>query len=171
MIRFGSERFPDWKTVTEYLIKNNENADLLSRAINIARLAHFGQKDKAGANYIEHPLRVMKRGKTETEKICGVLHDVVEDSDLTFEDLEKEGFPSEVIAVLRCVTKLSEEEDYDSFIERIAQNPVAVQVKINDLLDNMDVTRFEQLSEQDLKRLNKYLKAYRKLLSVQIQKN
>jgi (p)ppGpp synthase/HD superfamily hydrolase len=139
----------------------------LSRAIEIAIAAHKGQKDKSGADYILHLMRVMQRGQTEIEKICGVLHDVVEDSDLTFEDLENEGFSSDVIAVLRCVTKLSDDEDYDSFIERVAQNPVAVRVKINDLLDNMDVTRLRQLTEQDCKRLNKYLKAYRRLREIQ----
>ncbi len=105
----------------------------------------------------------MERGRSEIEKICGVLHDVVEDSEWTFEMLEDEGFSDEVISVLRCVTKESEEEDYDVFINRIAQNPIAVEVKINDLLDNMDITRFKSLNEQDLKRLNKYLKAFWKL--------
>ena len=113
--------------------------------------------------YILHPFRVMERGKTETEKICGVLHDVVEDSDWTLEALENEGFSSEVISTLRCVTKKSEDEDYDKFIDRIIQNPIAVRVKINDLLDNMDITRLKELNEWDLKRLNKYLKAYWKL--------
>ena len=135
----------------------------IEKAIEIAVATHKGQKDKSGANYILHPLRVMERGKTEIEKICGVLHDVVEDSEWTFEMLEKEGFSNEVIDVLRCVTKESEEEDYKVFINRIAQNPIAVEVKINDLLDNMDITRFKNLNEQDLKRLNKYLKAFWKL--------
>ena len=135
----------------------------LARAIEIAISAHEGQKDKSGANYILHPLRVMERGKTEIEKICGVLHDVVEDSNWSFEDLENEGFSTEVIDTLRCVTKLSDGEDYDKFIDRIIQNPTVIQVKINDLLDNMDITRFKQLTESDLNRLNKYLKAYWKL--------
>ena len=135
----------------------------LARAIEIAVSAHKGQKDKSGAEYILHPLRVMERGKTEVEKICGVLHDVVEDSDWTFEALENEGFSAEVIAALRCVTKISENEDYEKFIDRVTQNPIAIQVKINDLLDNMDVTRLKKLNEWDLKRLNKYLKAYWKL--------
>lgn len=132
----------------------------LLKAIEIAVSAHKGQKDKSGAEYILHPLRVMERGETEVEKICGVLHDVVEDSDWTFETLENEGFSAEVIATLRCVTKKTEDEDYEKFIDRITQNSIAVRVKINDLLDNMDITRFEELNEQDLKRLNKYLKAY-----------
>ena len=135
----------------------------IEKAIEIAVAAHKGKKDRSGADYILHPLRVMERGRSEIEKICGVLHDVVEDSEWTFEMLEDEGFSDEVISVLRCVTKESEEEDYDVFINRIAQNPIAVEVKINDLLDNMDITRFKSLNEQDLKRLNKYLKAFWKL--------
>ena len=135
----------------------------IEKAIEIAVAAHKGQKDKSGAEYILHPLRVMKRGKSEIEKICGVLHDVVEDSEWTFEMLKNEGFSDEIIAVLRCVTKESEKEDYDVFINRIAQNPIAVEVKINDLLDNMDITRLKELNEEDVKRLNKYLKAFWKL--------
>ena len=132
----------------------------LARAIEIAVSAHKGQKDKSGKDYILHPLRVMTNGRIEIEKICGVLHDVIEDSDWTIEALEKEGFSTEVISILHCVTKESENEDYIEFIDRIAQNPIAVQVRINDLLDNMDITRFRELNEWDLKRLNKYLKAY-----------
>ncbi|MGP1421367.1 MAG: phosphohydrolase [Tannerella sp.] len=135
----------------------------IEKAIEIAVAAHKGQKDKSGADYILHPLRVMERGKSEIEKICGVLHDVLEDSEWTFEKLENEGFSNEVIAVLRCVTKESEKEDYDVFINRIAQNPIAIEVKINDLLDNMDITRLKELNEEDVKRLNKYLKAFWKL--------
>jgi len=138
----------------------------LSKAIEIAVLAHKGQKDKSGAEYILHSIRVMERGKTEVEKICGVLHDVVEDSDYTFETLENEGFSAEVISTLRCITKELDDEDYDKFIDRILQNPIAVQVKINDLLDNMDITRLKELHENDLKRLNKYLKAYSKLREI-----
>ena len=137
----------------------------LAKAIEIAVSAHKGQKDKAGAEYILHPLRVMERGKTDVEKICGVLHDVVEDSSFTFEALENGGFSTEVIDALRYLTKTSEEEDYEKFIDRVGQNPIAVQVKINDLLDNMDITRFKVLNEEDFKRLNKYLKAYWKLIT------
>ena len=135
----------------------------IEKAIEIAVAAHKGQKDKSGADYILHLLCVMERGKSEIEKICGVLHDVLEDSEWTFEKLENEGFSNEVIAVLRCITKESEKEDYDVFINRIAQNPIAIEVKINDLLDNMDITRLKELNEEDVKQLNKYLKAFWKL--------
>ena len=135
----------------------------LERAIQIATEAHKGQLDKAGKDYICHPLRVMEMGKTEEEKMVGVLHDVVEDGDWTFEELEAEGFSKEVIAALRCVTKTSENENYDDFIERVKKNPLAVAVKINDLTDNMDIRRLPYLSDKDVKRLKKYLKAYKKL--------
>ena len=135
----------------------------LQRAIEIATHAHQGQLDKAGRDYIGHPLRVMEMGKTEDEKIVGVLHDVVEDTEWTIEALEAEGFSHEVIAALKCVTKLSENENYDDFIERVRRNPLAVAVKINDLTDNMDIRRLPYLSDKDVKRLKKYLKTYKKL--------
>lgn len=137
---------------------------MLSKAIEIATKAHEGQVDKAGQPYIGHPLRVMAMGATEDEKIVGVLHDVVEDSDWTFERLTAEGFSSEIIDALRCVTKLSEIEPYDKFIQRVKINPLAVKVKINDLTDNMDIRRLAYISEKDVKRLRKYLKAYKQLL-------
>ena len=135
----------------------------LERAIQIAIEAHKGQFDKAGREYIGHPIRVMEMGKTEDEKIVGVLHDVIEDSDWTFERLEAEGFSQEVINALRCVTKTSENENYDDFIDRVKKNPLAASVKINDLTDNMDIRRLPYLSDKDVKRLKKYLKAYKRL--------
>ncbi len=135
----------------------------LERAIEIAREAHHGQTDKAGNDYIGHPLRVMEAGKSVNEKIVGVLHDVVEDSDWTFEQLIAEGFSQEVIDVLRCVTKISENEPYDKFIARVKSNPLAVAVKLNDLSDNMDIRRLPYLSDKDVKRLKKYLRAYKQL--------
>jgi (p)ppGpp synthase/HD superfamily hydrolase len=135
----------------------------LQRAIEIAAEAHKGQFDKAGRDYIGHPLRVMEMGKTEEEKIVGVLHDVVEDTDWTFEKLAEEGFSDEVITALKCVTKTSESENYDNFIDRVKKNPLAVAVKINDLTDNMDIRRLPYLSDKDVKRLKRYLKAYKRL--------
>lgn len=136
---------------------------MLEKAIRIAIEAHQGQVDKAGQPYIEHLLRVMAMGKTNDEKIVGVLHDVVEDSHWTFEMLAKEGFSAEILEALMCVTKISESEPYDLFIKRVKKNDLAVQVKLNDLTDNMDIRRLAYLSEKDFKRLRKYLKAYKQL--------
>ena len=136
----------------------------LERAIEIACEAHRGQRDKAGNDYIDHPMRVMEMGRTVEEKIVGVLHDVVEDAaKWSFERLVAEGFEPEIIEALRCVTKRSEEEPYDKFIARVKTNKLAVAVKLNDLTDNMDIRRLPYISDKDVKRLKKYLKAYKQL--------
>ena len=137
----------------------------LQKALEIAITAHQNQTDKSGAPYILNVIRVMNSGKTEVEKICGVLHDIVEDTPWTFEMLQQEGFSEEIINVLKCVTKESDQEDYDHFIDRILTNKTAIAVKLNDLRDNMDITRLPQITEQDRKRLNKYLRAYRRLMN------
>ena len=131
-------------------------------AIEIATEAHRGQRDKAGNDYIGHPMRVMAAGSTPEEKIVGVLHDVVEDSDWTLEELAAEGFAPEIIEALRCLTH-AEEEPYDRYIARIKGNPLAVAVKLNDLTDNMDIRRLPYLSDKDVKRLKRYLRAYKQL--------
>ena len=135
----------------------------LERAIEIATEAHRSQLDKSGNEYIGHPLRVMAMGKTTEEKIVGILHDVVEDSSWTFERLATEGFSAPIIEALRCLTKQPDSEPYDKYIARIKHNPLAVAVKLNDLTDNMDIRRLPYLSDKDVKRLKKYLKAYKQL--------
>lgn len=132
----------------------------MAKAINIALEAHAGQVDKSGMPYAGHVMRVMAAGRTEAEKIVGVLHDVVEDTDWTFERLAAEGFPPVITDALRCVTKLSDDEPYDHFIERVKTNDLARRVKINDLTDNMDIRRHSELTDWDCARLRKYLKAY-----------
>lgn len=133
----------------------------LERAIEIATNGHKGQVDKYGAPYISHVMRVMNMGITENEKICGVLHDIVEDTDVTFEQLASEGLSPVILEALRGVTKLSEDEDYDQFIQRTLQNRLSCIVKLHDLTDNMDIRRMDVVTEKDVARLNKYLKAYR----------
>ena len=137
----------------------------LERAIEIAVAAHKGQLDKAGMDYIGHPMRVMAAGSSVDEKIVGVLHDVVEDSAWTFDQLAAEGFAPQIIEALRCLTKL-EGESYDKFIARVKCNALATAVKLNDLTDNMDIRRLPYLSDKDVKRLKKYLKAYKQLSGI-----
>jgi|SRR6266850_65298 len=134
--------------------------ELLEKAVGIAVTAHRGQKDKYGAPYILHVLRLTARVETVKEKIVAVLHDVVEDTDWTFERLGAEGFSEELIQAIDALTK-REGEDYEDFVKRSASNPLACQVKIADLEDNMDVRRMENVSEQEVKRLRKYLKAWK----------
>lgn len=136
---------------------------MINRAIEIATRAHVGQVDKAGAPYIFHPLRVMLSRESELERICAVLHDVVEDSDITFDDLRKEGFSEAVLAVLDCLTK-REDESYDAFIDRILTNETACHVKLADLRDNMNLSRIENPTEEDKARMKKYGEAAERIL-------
>jgi (p)ppGpp synthase/HD superfamily hydrolase len=132
----------------------------LENAIRIAVAAHQGQVDRAGEPYILHPLRVMARCRTRDEKTVAILHDVVEDTKWTFDDLRKEGFSESIIVALDCVTK-REGEAYEDFIRRNAGNRLASRVKLADLEDNMDLLRNEQVTPEDLPRLNKYILAHR----------
>lgn len=138
----------------------------IQKAEEIAAAAHANTFDKFGAPYMHHVHRVMLAGQTEEEKIVGLLHDVVEDTEWTLADLRKEGFSTRIIDALACVTKLSEDEDYESFIERVAKNPLAIRVKLNDLEDNMDIKRIPMLTPNDFDRLTKYHKAYKYLLTL-----
>jgi (p)ppGpp synthase/HD superfamily hydrolase len=131
---------------------------MLDKAIRIAAKAHEGQKDKAGQVYILHPLRVMFSRRDETERICSVLHDVIEDTEITLEDLRKEGFSEDILAVLDALTK-REEESYDDFITRVIKNKTACHVKLADLCDNMDLSRISEPSEKNIERVRKYRKA------------
>ena len=135
----------------------------LERAIEIAQEAHKGVKDKGGHDYIHHPIRVMHAMSNKKEKIVAILHDVVEDSDWTFERLKEEGFEDSVIESLRCVTKYSEEEDYQEFIKRAATNKIATKIKMADIEDNLDLSRLGTLTEKDLTRIEKYKKALKYL--------
>lgn len=137
---------------------------MLNKAIEIANRAHGGQVDKAGQPYILHPLRVMLSMENELEMICAVLHDVVEDSDITFSDLRREGFSEEVIQVLNCLTK-REGETYDDFIERVLVNKTARRVKLADLRDNMDLSRIKSPTEKDMERMKKYQNAADRIIN------
>ena len=138
----------------------------LDKAIRIAAAAHEGQPVKGDEPYILHPLRVMMNAQTEEEKIVGVLHDVVEDcDDWTLELLLKEGFSQEIVDAIESVTK-RKGEDYMEFIKRCGSNPIGRRVKFLDIQDNLNVDRLNELKEQDIARLKKYIRARRLLLSV-----
>jgi (p)ppGpp synthase/HD superfamily hydrolase len=136
----------------------------LERAIELAVEHHKGQVDKAGKPYILHPLRLMMSVDNDDEKIVAVMHDIVEDTSITIDELKIEGFSEQVISAIGCVTKEAG-EDYSSFIKRISGNPLATKVKLADLEDNMDLSRLETVTEKDLERIKKYKKAKRKLLA------
>jgi (p)ppGpp synthase/HD superfamily hydrolase len=134
----------------------------LERAIAIAAAAHTDQVDKAGAPYILHPLRVMLRQTTLEAQIVAVLHDVVEDSDWTLDQLRAEGFAAEIIEAVEAVTRQAE-ESYEEFVLRAGRNSIGRLVKLADLADNLDLTRIAQPTAKDLARLERYRQAQRLL--------
>ncbi len=135
---------------------------MLEHAIRIALDAHEGQVDKAGRPYILHPIRVMMRTHTETAMLAALLHDVVEDSDWTLERLRAEGFPENVVAAVALCTH-GDDQTYEEFIEALKQDPVAREVKLADLEDNLDLFRLPSLNTRDLARVEKYHRAWRTL--------
>ena len=137
-------------------------ATLLPRAIELAAKAHGTTMNKDGTPYILHPLRLMMAADGYPAKIVAVLHDTIEDTPLTLSELLAEGFPVNILEALEDVTK-REGEEYEAFIERIARNPLAVQVKLLDLYDNIDVTRLPELGDWELKRTAKYHRAILRL--------
>ena len=135
---------------------------LRARAVAIAADAHLGQYDKAGAPYIEHPLRLMMRARNDEERMVAVLHDVVEDSEWSLAALENEGFPRRVVRAVDHLTK-RRGEDYEAFIERVAEDRLATRVKLLDLEDNSDPTRLRDESEETRARMEKYRRALERL--------
>ncbi len=129
----------------------------LDTAIKLAVDAHAGQTDKAGMPYILHPLRVMLAQDNETARIVGVLHDVVEDSGISHDDILAI-FGEEVHAAVFAISR-QEGEDYFAFVRRAISNPIARQVKIADLRDNMDVSRALPDDEKNRTRMVKYREA------------
>ena len=132
---------------------------LINKAIETAAKAHDGQVDKAGQPYIYHPLRVMLYAQgDERVKCTAVLHDVMEDSDMTETDLIKIGFGEDIITALKLLTR-RERQDYFDYVRALKKNSIAKAVKLADLKDNMDMSRIREPTERDFLRLEKYKKA------------
>lgn len=134
----------------------------LELAVKIAADAHAGQTDKAGAPYVLHPLRLMLQMCDDEHRIAAVLHDVVEDSDWTFEGLRREGFSETIVSAVQALTR-SKGEDYDEFVLRAGRNPIARSVKLADLRDNSDLSRISAPTDKDRKRVVKYVRAIAQL--------
>jgi (p)ppGpp synthase/HD superfamily hydrolase len=130
----------------------------LERAIAIALEAHAGQRDKAGDPYILHPLRVMLGVTTSDERVVAVLHDVVEDSTWTLDDLREEGFIEEIVQAVDALSH-REGESYDDFVRRSGACPLARRVKFADLEDNMNLSRICGPTEGDHTRVERYRRA------------
>ncbi|MCC6681904.1 MAG: HD domain-containing protein [Phycisphaeraceae bacterium] len=153
-------------TAIERFAVGPTDIDPLNRAIVIAAEAHSGKYDKGGGAYILHPLRVMSKQTNDIARIVAVLHDVVEDSDWTFDGLIAAGIPQPAIEALRLLTH-DRDMPYDQYIDRLATNPLAKAVKLADLNDNLDAGRLKELKPSTIDRMNKYLDARAKLTAGQ----
>lgn len=137
-----------------------EFAKLLDKAAEICVTKHSGQRDKVGAAYFQHPMRVAMRCHSDDEKIVALLHDTIEDTDVTHEYLLDQGFLQYIIDGILSVTK-RDGESYEDFVARAAQNPLGRVVKLHDLEDNLDIFRLDSVSPEMAARLSKYLAAHR----------
>ena len=127
----------------------------LEDAIVIAAQAHAGQRDKAGEPYILHPLRVLLRVGTASERMAAVLHDVVEDSAISLADLAAAGFAPEVVAAVEALTKRPGETRLEA-ARRAAAHPVARVVKLADNAENLDLSRIANPTPRDFQRAEEY---------------
>ncbi len=148
--------------------------ELTRKAMRIAYKAHDGQLDREGLPYIHHPLHVAEQMQTEDTCVVALLHDVIEDSDITLEELAEEGFTGAQLEAVKLMTHIppenisTEEErlkDYFDYVEAIRGNDIARTVKIADLLHNSDVTRLSHPGNLDSKRFEKYKHALEILLN------
>ena len=132
--------------------------ELTKKAMQIAFAAHKEQVDKSGLPYIYHPIHLAEQMETEAAVCVALLHDVVEDTELTFDDLEKEGFPREILEALRLMTHEAS-VPYMDYVKEIGKNPVASAVKLADLRHNSDLMRLDTVDEKAKERAEKYQKA------------
>lgn len=137
-------------------------AELIETALAIALAAHRGQRDKSGAAYILHPVRLMAQFDDTPTRVVALLHDTVEDSALTLDDLRARGFPEAIVAGVEAMTRRAD-ETYEAFIARAGANPLARRVKRADLADNMDLKRLAVVGEGDVARLRRYFAAWHRL--------
>ena len=138
--------------------------DMTKKAIRLIFRAHAGQTDKCGLPYVCHPLHVAESMEDEVTCTAALLHDVVEDTDVTFEDLAEMGFTPEVLRIVILLTH-DPEVPYMDYVRRIKEDPQAVKVKLSDLRHNSDLTRIDHVAQRDLDRVKKYKAAMELLLS------
>ena len=130
----------------------------LIKAFLLCMVKHWKQKDKAGKRYVWHPIHVMINVKGYNEKIVALLHDIVEDTEVTVPDLKNLKFSKEVIEAVDVITKKKEQE-YFSYLKSIRDNSIAKKVKIEDLKHNSDLKRLRSITQKDIDRAIKYKKA------------
>ena len=136
----------------------------VKKALEIAFDAHKDQVDKAGLPYIYHPFYLATQMETEDSIIVALLHDVVEDSHYTFEEIENYGFSPSIMTALRLLTH-EDSEDYITYIHRVKENELARIVKLADLKHNSDESRLSHIDDKVRERLNRYAKSIKILES------
>ncbi len=141
-----------------------KNQDLYEKALELCLVKHAGQVDKEGKPYLGHIARVAGEFYDECA-VIGLLHDIVEDTDVTPDELLQKGFTKEIVDAVVAITR-KEDESYETYIERVGKNELARKVKMADLEDNMNIRRLPQITEDDLARLNNYVNAWRHLTSL-----
>lgn len=134
----------------------------VNRALRLAYEAHQGQFDKSGVPYVFHPLHLAEQMPDEESIVAALLHDVVEDTDYSLEDLKSMGFPPKALEAVALLTHTGE-EPYLRYVARIKENPIAKRVKLADLRHNSDLSRIRQVTERDRERVEKYAAAIRLL--------
>lgn len=128
-------------------------------ALNLCFEAHKNQTDKSGIPYVFHPFHLAEQMKDEATTIAALLHDVIEDTDYTMADLEKMGFPADVLEALELLTH-NDDTPYMEYVAKIKHNPIAKSVKLADLEHNSDLSRLDVVDEKALKRREKYRQAF-----------
>ena len=146
--------------------ESDDEEAMYVNAANLMFMMQHGLKDKAGKDYYFHPMRVSMKCNLIESKTVALLHDIVEDTTMTFEKLRIAQFSEEIINGVRAVTR-KDSESYADFIERASQDELGHAVKIYDLEDNMNITRLSNIGEKDWHRLNKYLHAWRYLTGLE----
>ena len=134
------------------------------KALELAVEKHKNQTDKAGNPYILHPLHVMENVNSKEGKVVAILHDIIEDTDITEDYLLKIGLSKRIVDAVVALTR-SEDMDYQEYIKNLSSNPLAKEVKLADLEHNMDLKRLPTLEEKDLERNRKYQIAYHYLIN------
>ena len=132
--------------------------NLTKQALKLCFEAHKEQKDKSGMPYVFHPFYLAEQMTDEATTVVALLHDVVEDTELTFDDLEKQGFGEEIISALKLLTH-NDDTPYMDYVAKIKTNKIATAVKLADLKHNSDLSRLDTVDEKALKRKEKYEKA------------
>ena len=137
----------------------------IAKVLAFAYEKHKGQVDKSGVDYILHPITVSLSCVSDSAKIVALLHDVLEDTDATIDDLVKLDLTKEEIEAIKLLTK-PRKEDYMHYVKRVAENPIAREVKMCDLRHNMDISRLKHITEKDMQRVERYKQAYHYLSEV-----